>query len=357
MLDRTRNTIVGLTSLLGLAGLFLLLVLFGYVPSWIKPGYKVVVEMQQAGGINSASRARLNGIDIGRVREIELLQAPKRGILLTLEVNGDVRIPKAAPGRVSAPLLGGSPTFVFTTAGLSDEQMADILPVDGTAQIVADESDAGSMAGAFAKSISDSVDRVRGDMKVVIERFERVQENFQALSEEWTKVGQNVNQMIEPRKTAEVDAGTAAPNVSTLLARADARMKELEAAIAGINDLLGDQKLRDDMRQTVGNARKATENLAAAAASAKTTSDNLNENVDRIAKRVVAVADDLSATIASARKAMDQAGEGQGTIGKMLNDPALYDNLNDAAERIGKAADEVKLLIDKWKAEGVPVKF
>jgi hypothetical protein len=57
------------------------------------------------------------------------------------------------------------------------------------------------------------------------------------------------------------------------------------------------------------------------------------------------------------QKLADKARKGDGTVGKLLNDPALYQNFNDAAERIQKAVDEMKLLIEKWKAEGVPVQF
>ena len=57
------------------------------------------------------------------------------------------------------------------------------------------------------------------------------------------------------------------------------------------------------------------------------------------------------------QKLAAKASDGKGAMGKLLNDPALYDNLNDTAERIGQTADELKLLIEKWKAEGLPVQF
>ena len=44
------------------------------------------------------------------------------------------------------------------------------------------------------------------------------------------------------------------------------------------------------------------------------------------------------------------------TIGMLLSDPQLYHNLSDSAERIKLMTDEARLLIEKWKAEGLPIR-
>jgi hypothetical protein len=31
--------------------------------------------------------------------------------------------------------------------------------------------------------------------------------------------------------------------------------------------------------------------------------------------------------------------------------------MNDAAERLGKTLDEIRMLVEKWQTEGLPVKF
>ena len=59
----------------------------------------------------------------------------------------------------------------------------------------------------------------------------------------------------------------------------------------------------------------------------------------------------------SLQSVAEKADRGDGSIGKVLNDPALYNNLNDALERMKQALKELQLLIQKWKKEGVPVDF
>jgi len=51
------------------------------------------------------------------------------------------------------------------------------------------------------------------------------------------------------------------------------------------------------------------------------------------------------------------AREGKGTVGRLMQDPQMYNSLTDAANRLAAALKEAKLLLEKWKNEGLDVKF
>ena len=53
----------------------------------------------------------------------------------------------------------------------------------------------------------------------------------------------------------------------------------------------------------------------------------------------------------------DFASEGNGTVGMLLNNPDLYNSLTEAAVRLQRVLEEVQLLIEKLKAEGVQIKL
>ena len=65
--------------------------------------------------------------------------------------------------------------------------------------------------------------------------------------------------------------------------------------------------------------------------------------------------DDASATMAAIDAVVAQAASDDSTLGLLLNDPSLYENLDDSAERLQLLMDEARLLIAKWKAEGIPL--
>jgi phospholipid/cholesterol/gamma-HCH transport system substrate-binding protein len=188
------------------------------------------------------------------------------------------------------------------------------------------------ITSGFAKQLGDAT-----------AQLERATQSFEKLSHEWTEVGNNVNALLQARGVSDVDSGSAVGNLATVLARVDARLAEMKQVLAGVDRYVNDEELRGDIKTSVRNVR--------------TVSDSVAANFEELTERYVALADDMSATVASARQTIDKAGNGDGTLGRMLMDPALYNNLNDAAQRLQRAIDEIRLLAQKWKDEGLPVQF
>lgn len=322
MNERNRNIIVGLTTLLALVGLAFLLLLFGYVPALLqKDGYFVTIELDDASSLNEGSRVELSGIDIGKVEHIAFKQPFGSGVSVDVRITDpDVKIPISAEAQIEKPLLGGSPTIRFVTKK-SNGPPTDFLATDGSAVV---PGRLGALAGVFGE-------------------LERVADNFEALSMQWQAVGEKVNGMLDPQDLAAVEAGDEPGNVTTVIARVDSRLVELRQVLDGLNTLANDPQLREDVTRSAHNIREA--------------SDGITTTMANLETRYVALADNVSGMVAQMNKLLEEANRTDGTLGKVLRDPALYNNLDDAAQRIGTAADELKLLIEKWKAEGVPVKL
>ncbi len=333
MTETARNIVVGLTALTGLAGMLVLLLLFGYAPDWLEGGYQVRIYFDNASGLLEGSRVRLSGIDVGRVTHVQLRGDAHHGVEVVTRVHDDVRIPAAARVHVQSPLLGGNPTLAFQLNDLSPQQMRQYMPHDGSAIV---QGEAITLASQFT-----------GQLRAAIEeptrRFTEISRNFTQLSAQWQQVGQNLNQLLEAKSIQDVDAGQTKGNLATVLARADQRLSEMHATIQGLNRWVNDDQVHADAADTVAQARLLMVTL--------------NESVGRLERRYAALADDLSGIVGSVRIIADKAASGQGTIGKLLHDPAVYDNLNDAVERLQTALDEMRLMFQKWKAEGLPVQF
>ncbi len=332
MKESTISTIVGATTLAGIIGLVGLLLLIGGLDKYMESGYRLTIELPTAGGLRAESRVYYNGIDIGKIDSIDFQQPPKQGVVaVALIINQDLQIPDDVSVITRYPsMLGGS-----AVADIMREpgSIAGHLPKDGSAQI----------AGQPAVGIGELAGELRETLSGPLGEFERISDNFESLSQEWTLVASNINQLVEMRSTDDVDNGDAIGNLATVLARTDARLVEIKEAIDGINAYVNDPELRDDVRTTAANARELTQRF--------------NDSVEALRARYVAVADDLSSTVQAMQKLADQTLEGGGTFGKMVNDPELYENLNDASERLKAALDDVRLLVEKWKAEGLPVQF
>lgn len=321
MNERNRNLIVGATTAAAIVGLMFLLLIFGYVPRLMQGGYFVTVELDDASSLNPGSRVELSGIDIGQVETIDFKQPMGTGVTVDIRILDDkTQIPVNARAVIEKPLLGGSPTIRFITKQLDGETI-EFLETDGSAVV---PGSLGALAGVFGE-------------------LTRVADSFDQLSVEWQAVGEKLNGLLDPQDLAAVEAGDVPGNMTSVITRVDRRLAEFRDVIAGFDSLINDPELREDITVTAKNARQASEDLAG--------------SLGNLEKRYVALADDVAGMVTQVNVLIKTANAPEGTLGKVLQDPALYNSLDDAAQRIGTAADELKLLIEKWKAEGVPVKL
>ncbi len=338
MHHRTRDIFVGLTAIAGVICVAGLMFLFGYIPKFLEPGYIVHVNFPQAGGLNSSSRVILDGVDIGRLIELDLQTPPKRGVVMTAQIRSDYNIPENVRVTVASKLLGGSPALAFYTDHLAVSELDDFLPKDGSAEL----------NGEIQGMLAEVTKKLQTYLDPAIKNLNQVADDFSKLSKQWTTVGDNIANMTAPRTLADVDSGKAQANINTLLARADQRMADLKITIDHINNLVGDEKLKASLTNMIDQTTKTATAWEETAKSTQVTADSLS-------KKLYAMADDMSATIRSTQLLIDKAATGKGTVGQLLNDPKLYTNLNETVVRLNAALDEIKLLVEKIKAEGVNV--
>ncbi|MEX2673155.1 MAG: MlaD family protein [Phycisphaeraceae bacterium] len=340
MNDRKRNFFVGLTALAGVVGFVYLVFIFGEVPTWVTDTYRITITMNNAGGITPGSRVRLNGVDVGHVENVQLQSDPTEGVLIHTEIQSGYEILSDARVSSSAGLIGGAAQLAIVATKPPGVAVAPPLPKDGTGKL---HGEAPTDFGTLTQQLEHSVQEQ-------LANFGKLTEKLTELSDQYIVVGQRAGEMLEHRDLADVDAGRVQANLTTMLARSDATLSELHQTIDQMNQLVGDKELHQEIRQTITNTRLFTEDARRVAA-------NADENLDKLTRRYVAVADDLSKTLLEVDDLVQEAREGQGTLGLMINDPSLYNNLQDAAGRLSDALREGQLLLEKWRAEGVPVQF
>ena len=335
MSEKTRNLIVGVTGLVGLAGVVFLLLLFGYAPAWLERGYEVRVKLSNASGLTTDSRVRLSGIDVGRVVDVYLNEPSRRGVEVVALIRHEVLIPLNVRVRAESPLIGGSPSLSIEIDDAPDpgKQSDETFPTDDTAMI---EGESLSIVSQFAGELEAAI-------REPTQQVSRIADDFARLTDAWSKVGDNLNRLTSVVTTQQVDDGQAMGNLTTVLARADQRFKELRAVTKGLDRWVNNEKFYTDATATVAEARKLMQRF--------------NDGIDRLEKRYIAVADDLAGVLGSVHAMINTAASTKGTVGKLISDPALYNNLNDTVQRLEVALDEFRLLIQKWKAEGLPVQF
>lgn len=348
MKERNRNIIVGLTAILGLIALAYLVFVFGEMPALTGDFYRVTFRIDDASGLDEGSRVRLLGVDIGEITQVELMDDPSQGVALLGRIEGEFDIPAGSTVVSEASLLGGSASLNILPPKKAG--VTETVPRDGTAMLEARST-------SLAKQITAMTEGMGEDLKRQLDNFGKVSESIVRLSEQYISVGQRLEQMVEQRPLADVDAGRIPPNLSTVLARADQRLSELRQTTERINALLSDEGIAGDLRVSTQNLRQFTAKANDVADNANELTVTAKEELAALSERYITVADDLVESLDSLNALLVDAREGKGTLGRLMQDPALYNSLTDMGHQFQDFIKEARLLIQKWKSEGLPVQF
>lgn len=334
-----RDILVGLTVIIGLAGVAILLTLFGELHLGEPRSYQIVLQLNQVSGISNASRVTLNGVLIGAVENISVSPNPRDGAIVTLNIRDTVRVPRASVIVLERGLVGEATLLFRTTPGpLGDD--ADFIQPGETIQ---------TRALSVVEDIANAIESRVGGLADAAASITR-------LADTYVEVGRRASDLLAPRSPSEVDSGAAATIPSTLA--------RLDTALADAQLWLGDETLRGDaqsiakqMRGLMDSSAVAVEEWTKAARAVSTRSDEIGGAASEALREFAASTRSLQETLTQAQQIAAKVNSGEGTIGLLVNNPDLYRSLNDAATRLEKALVEAQLLIEKYRKEGVPIQF
>ncbi len=293
MKETTRNFVIGIVAILGVAGFAFLLLLFGNLTTSLRQKYDVTVHANQAMGVRLGSQVTLVGVPIGEVKAVTVVIDSENPVQIILNIEGSIDIPAGVEATVSNSLIGGTARLDFsipvgyTTGGAT-------LPHDGNA--------------------------------IVTAKFEGLEERLSR-------------------------------TLSEKLAGLDLAMRRIDELGKDAQKWLGDDQMLADAKSAVAKANDLIDATASTVMALTKTANSLQGNANALLASVQPVFDQLSKTLAQVELLTKQAQDGKGTVGQLMSNPDLYNSLNDSAQRLKSTLGEVELLMKKVRAEGLGVKF
>ena len=293
MKETTRNFVIGIVAILGVAGFAFLLLLFGNLTTSLRQKYDVTVQANQAMGVRLGSQVTLVGVPIGEVKAVTVVIDSENPVQIILNIEGSIDIPAGVEATVSNSLIGGTARLDFsipvgyTTGGAT-------LPHDGNA--------------------------------IVTAKFEGLEERLSR-------------------------------TLSEKLAGLDLAMRRIDELGKDAQKWLGDEQMLADAKSAVAKANDLIDATASTVMALTKTANSLQGNANALLASVQPVFDQLSKTLAQVELLTKQVQDGKGTVGQLMSNPDLYNSLNDSAQRLKSTLGEVELLMKKVRAEGLGVKF
>lgn len=354
MSDRTRNITVGLTILIALVicmyGIFLL----GKGPTFGKiHQYAVILTTPDANGVTAGAKVYLAGILVGDVESTWVSPNPTTGAMeghVKLRINDNVDIPANSTATIIRSATGGNPTVDLASPAAAGPVKP--LAKDGNGQLVVTTANSSPFAGIIPQ---DTIDKLNAAIANL---------NAQLV-------------FVSPEDVDKYPIGDPRrphPNATTAIARLNRTLKSAQDVFDSVQAVVGNAEFQEHFRDAVANIDAASAQIKTTLAKLQTLVDNANGaigsfntaagSINGAATRASAaissaqtdvdhVTAQLVETLASIQKDLHGITTGNGTAGKLINDPHLYNELTDLATSLKNTSDELEFLLKKWEAEGV----
>lgn len=236
-----------------------------------------------AAAVTEGTRVSLLGVDVGEVTRVELQQDR---VLLELVVAFDGRLPRDTRGEIR-------------TSGFLGTMVVALEPGDATEQLATGDT---IFAGAAA-GLNDLASTLGDRAADILDQTRRL------LSD--TLIG-------DVQSTAGSLAASM-EDVQLLLRRESEALQELIEALTVTSRELAEATSSPEIDRTLAN-------------------------IDSLTTRLASASDDLDSSSQSLSSILRKIDEGDGSLGRMVNDPELYESLTAATENIQVASEEIALL-------------
>lgn len=314
---------VGILGIVALACVTLLIFLLTGNTQFFKNQVYLHVYTSDAAGLTSGAPVRINGIQAGTVKTVELSGEtnPARTIRVDLMIDQNLlkQIPLDSIASIASDNLLGSSKFLQITKGTKPEtvQAGATLKSAGTQQF-----DALVQQGF---GVLDSLQAILGKVTDIVNQVEVGKGTIGKLLVDETlynSLQATVSQVQLLATTLNSKNGTLGRLVNdsqlydqaeSVITKLDAITQQLQQGQGTAGMLLKDPKLYNDLDKSVDQLNTILANLNAG----KGTAGELLHD-DKIAHQLSGTLDKIDVTL-------DKVNSGQGTIGQLLVNPQLYD--------------------------------
>ena len=239
------------------------------------------IRFSNAKALSKNSTVYADGYDVGRVSNILYDYDSPGQVLVAIEVERGLRIPRGSSARLDEAVLGGCTLNLLLTTNLTDAYH----PGD-TIQ--------GSDANGLLSKAADMMPQIE-------QTVARVDSLLASL-----------NRLVE------------SPHVQAILQNTEEVTAHLNQSSQQLNSLL-----KNDVPQMTSTFNRAGENVV-------TLTENLNQ------LQLQATLDSVNTAVGSLHKLLAQAQDPDGTLGRMMNDPTLYNNLNHTIQSADSLVTDLK---------------
>jgi len=253
-------------------------------PATMRGRYMLVTTVADAGGIRRGDPVEMRGVIIGRINNFEMMGDGR--VAVRMELEGEWQIPQGSRTELGA-------------AGLFGGRTMEVVPSDQTDYHVPFDTLPGSDGGGGLMGSADE------------------------LSAKATSVLSGLEKLL----------------ADSTVASAQGSVGELEILLRDLSAVVAEQ--RSTLRSLTRSLTTSAEGLEAASAAGPDAARAI-ARADSAMAVLAKTGENLDKAAASLRTLLDRIERGEGTLGRLSTDDALYENVNKAAESLTTLLDDVR---------------
>jgi phospholipid/cholesterol/gamma-HCH transport system substrate-binding protein len=258
---------------------------------------EIYAVFQKVDGLNVSNPATINGLQVGKIYEMHEKDRNLTGIVVAINLNKDIDIPKNSFASVTSDLLGTS--SISITLGDSKDLMknGDTLLTQNAAGFL--DAVKSSLNPALT-SVNGAVKSLDSLLKVIGAYFDPATKvNFHVIVANLTKSSADLQKLL------------------------DAQTSTLAKSLNNLSQITGNlAKDSGKINQTLDNLEKASNKFA-------------NVKIDETLASLQVTVNELKGVVAKANSK-------DGSIGLLLNDPKLYRNLESTSYKLNILLDDFR---------------
>jgi phospholipid/cholesterol/gamma-HCH transport system substrate-binding protein len=283
------------TAILVISGIVLFIFLFNYLKgnNFLDSSRTFYVVYDNVEGMASSTPVTINGLTVGKVQ--------------------DINFSKDRSGRITVKLLIDS-DFEFSKNSIAELYEAGLLGGKAIAIIPAFDNAENAKKGDYLEGTVKS-----GLTELVNQRLTPLQEKIETMMVSADSLLVNINSVFDVQTKA---------NLKKSIAELAITIESFKNTSVAFNSLITDNQ------ETLNNALSNID----------TITSNLSKITDSVANlNLVETINSIQLTISNFDKILASIEKGEGSIGKLLNDDELYNNLKGASKEIEELLRDIKL--------------
>ena len=260
---------------------------------------KFTISYEKVDGLSISNPVTMNGFKIGKVQKINFNPNNTRELLVDILIDNDVVFPKTSVAELyETGLIGGKAIAI-----IPDYENDSTIAFDG-------DQLKGVIKPGLTELVNQILPQVQLQIEAVMKNAEIVFKNINTLFDEDTK--QELRSSIEDFSILTKSLSETSNEISSLITNNS-----------------------DNISFAISDFKKASNNI-------KSISESISP------KEVSEISSNLNTLVNNLNSISKSLKDSEGTVGQLINDKSIYNNLENATEKLNILIEDIKLNPDRY---------